>query len=90
MCGCPVRPGFLWDADKMNVKAEVFFKGKKIAEFPLSWAGRISHFETSFLPKEPGSYKVVIMASDSRNNQGVGITGFVVVPAKKYHKLLGK
>ncbi len=90
MCGCPVRPGFLWDANKVTVTAQVFFKGKMISEIPLKWAGRISHFEAAFSPSEPGNYKVVIMASDKRNNQGVGITGFVVVPEKKYHKVLGR
>ena len=90
MCGCPVRPGFLWDANKVTVTAKVFFKGEMISEIPLKWAGRISHFEAPFSPSEPGNYKVVITASDKKNNQGVGITGFVVVPEKKYHKVLGR
>ncbi len=90
MCGCPERPDFLWDANKVNAKAAVFFKGKKIAEVPLKWASRISHFEASFVPKEPGDYKIVIMASDLRNNQGIAVTGLVAVPAKTYHRILGK
>lgn len=90
MCGCPVRPNFLWDANKYNVKAFVYFSGKKIAELPMKWAGKISHFETSFVPKVKGNYKVVIVASDKSNNQGVAVTGFVVVPSKVYHKVLGR
>ena len=90
MCGCPERPGFLWDANQVTVTAQVFFKGKRISEIPLKWAGRISHFEAVFSPRESGSYKVVITASDNKNNQGVGITGFMVVPEKKYHKVLGR
>lgn len=90
MCGCPVSPKFLWNSNKIKVMAQVFFKGKKVAEIPLHWANKISHFETTFSPKEVGGYKVVITASDSKNNQGVAITGFVVVPPKKYHKILGQ
>lgn len=90
MCGCPVRPGFLWDANKYNVKAYVYYGGKRIAEIPLKYAGRISHFEGSFKPERPGGYKVVITACDEANNQGVGITSFVVVPVKKYRAILGR
>ncbi len=90
MCGCPVRPGFLWDANKFNVKAFVYYKGKKVAELPMKWAGRISHFETTFVPKNKGGYKVIIVASDGSRNEGVGVTGFVAVPAKVYHKILGR
>ncbi len=90
MCGCPVRPGFLWDANKYNVKAFVYFKGRKIAELPLKWAGKISHFEATFIPKKKGGYKIVIVASDDKRNQGVGVTGLVAVPTKLYRKILGK
>jgi len=91
MCGCPVRPGFpLWDANKYHVKAYVIFKGKKVAEIPLKWAGRISHFQGTFTPKAVGGYKVIVTAYDEANNQGVDVTGFVVVPPKKYHAILGR
>lgn len=90
MCGCPVRPGSLWDAGKMMIRADVLLKGKRIAEIPLRWADRISHFQAGFIPKETGSYKIIILAGDSKNDQGVGVTGFVVVPEKKYHKVLGR
>ncbi len=89
MCGCPVSPGSLWNSNKIKVLAQVFFKGEKIADIPLHWANRISHFEATFFPKETGNYKVIIMASDQKNNQGVAVTGFVVVPVQKYHKILG-
>ncbi len=89
MCGCPVRPDFIWDANKFNVLAIVYFEGKKILELPMKWAGRISHFETSFTPDKKGEYRVVVVASDNSNNQGVGITGLVVVPEDVYNKTLG-
>lgn len=90
MCGCPERPRFLWDANKVKATAEVFFKGKKVTVLPLHWAGKISHFEAAFIPKKPGSYRIVIMANDSKNDEGVGITGMLVIPAAKYHRVLGR
>jgi hypothetical protein len=91
MCGCPVRPGFrIWDADTYSLTATVFFKRKKVAQIPLKYADQISHFEEKFTPEKTGTYKVMVEGSDKRNNQGVAITGFVVVPDKKYHRILGK
>ncbi len=91
MCGCPVRPGFkLWNANEFSIKALIFHKDEIVAQVPLKYSGKISHFEGEFFPKTTGDYKVVFVASDKSNNQGVAITGFVVVPEKKYHKLLGK
>ncbi len=90
MCGCPVRPGFLWDADEYRVRACVFLKGKKVAEVPLRYAGKISHFEGSFTPRVAGGYKVVITACDKKNNQGVSVTGLAVVSPKKYRVILGE
>ena len=90
MCGCPVRPDFLWNANVYHVKATVFLKGHKVAEIPLRWSERLSHFEGSFTPKATGGYKVVVTAYDDANNQGVAVTGFVVVLPKAYHAILGK
>ncbi len=90
MCGCPVRPNFLWNANKYHVTAYVYLGKKKVAEIPLKYADRISHFEGSFTPKKKGGYRVIITAYDDKNNQGVGITSFVVVPKKMYKAILGK
>ena len=90
MCGCPVRPGFLWDAKAYKVSAIIYYKGKKIKEIPLKWASRISHFEGYFTPERKGTYKIYIIASDNRNNQGVAVTSAVVVPEKLYRKILGR
>ncbi len=84
MCGCPIKPNFpLWNADDYTVTAYIFKGGKKIAELPLKYAGKTSNFSSSFTPKEKGGYRVVFTAHDKRNNQGVGISGFVVVAPKK-------
>lgn len=84
MCGCPVKANFpLWNASDYTVTAFIYKGGKKIAELPLKYAGKTSNFSSSFTPKEGGGYRVIFTAHDKRNNQGVGISGFVVVAPKK-------
>ncbi|NOY44117.1 MAG: hypothetical protein GXP50_01490 [Deltaproteobacteria bacterium] len=84
MCGCPIKPGGLWDADKYAVKALVQRDGKQVAELNLVYAGATSRFKAAYRPDEPGSYKVLVTAADpSTNNFGVGVTSFVVKKAAK-------
>ncbi len=85
MCGCPVWPDGVWDANRFRVEAIVKdAKGKTLARVPLSYAGKKSLFGGEFRPTAPGDYKVVITAADSAShNFGVAYTGFCVMPAKK-------
>jgi len=84
MCGCPIKPGGLWDADKYAVKALVQKDGRQVAELNLAYAGATSRFKAAYRPDEPGSYKVLVTAADpSANNFGVGVTSFVVKKAAK-------
>lgn len=80
MCGCPVKPDFkLWDANNYHVTAYIYKGSKKLAALPLKYAGKTSNFASNFTPKETGNYRIVITAYDDKNNQGVGISGFVVI-----------
>lgn len=90
MCGCPVRPKFLWDANKYSVKAIIEHNGRKFAEVPMHYAGSISNFEASYKFTSGGTYKVTTIASDDKNNQGIDITSYVVVPGKVYKAVSGK
>jgi len=90
MCGCPVRPGFLWDTKDFKVTAVISKNGRQVAELPMKYAGRISDFEASYTFAEPGTYKVTVVASDNMNNQGADVTSYVVVPAGKLAKIAGK
>lgn len=84
MCGCPIKEDFpLWDAENFTVTATIYKGGQNIAELPLKYAGKTSNFSSTFTPKEPGGYQVIFTAYDKQNNQGVGISGFVVVAPKK-------
>jgi len=84
MCGCPVKANFpLWDAADYTVTAFIYKGSKKVAELPLKYADKTSNFSSSFTPEEGGGYRVIFTAHDKHNNQGVGISGFVVVAPKK-------
>jgi len=84
MCGCPIKANFpLWNADDYKVTAHIYKGKNKVAELPLKYAGKISNFSASFTPKKPGGYRVVFTAYDKHNNQGVGVSGFIIKAPKK-------
>ncbi len=81
MCGCPITPGGLWDADRYEVTAVVSKEGETAAKVPLEYAGITSRFSGEFTATEPGVYTVLIYAYDPANgNTGVDRTSFIVVP----------
>jgi hypothetical protein len=84
MCGCPVEPGGLWDANRFEVSARVSRDGKRVAEVPLRFAGETSQFVAELETTEPGSYEVVVHAYDPANgNTGLDRTTFVVEPGAR-------
>jgi hypothetical protein len=79
MCGCPVEPRGIWDANRYEVKALVRTAQGVVKEFPLEFTGTTNRFAGSFKVEEMGSYKIFLTAADPReNNYGVGITSIVV------------
>ncbi|RMG42060.1 MAG: hypothetical protein D6732_01635 [Methanobacteriota archaeon] len=89
MCGCPTRPGFIWNSDKFTIKAIVEKNGKVIADLPLNYAGSLSNFEANYTFNDVGVYKITTIAIDDKNNQGIDVTSFSVRTAKKFNKLSG-
>ncbi len=89
MCGCPVRPGFIWDSKNFTVTAVVEKDGSVVATVPMSYAGKIGDFTGDLTLDSPGTYKVTVLASDDKNNQGADVTTFIVVPAARLKKLAG-
>ena len=76
MCGCPIEPGGLWDADKYQVSASLVVGGETLASAPASYAGKPSTF-TAELPKpKAGNYRLRIVAT----NPETGNTGVVEQP----------
>jgi hypothetical protein len=78
MCGCPIEPKGLWDADKLEVKAIVKRNGERVADLALSYAGQTSQFATKVPVEAPGDYEVIVFAHDPRNgNTGLDRTTFI-------------
>jgi hypothetical protein len=79
MCGCPIEPKGLWDADKLQVKALVKRDGKPVATVDLPFAGQTSQFATALPVEAPGTYDVTVYAYDKSNgNTGLDRTTFIV------------
>lgn len=79
MCGCPITPGGLWDADGYEIRAMLHRNGEKVAEVPLGYAGQASQFAATWTAPEPGLYRAVVYAYDQETgNTGVDETTFIV------------
>ena len=78
MCGCPIEPKGLWDANKLEVKAIVKRNGERVADLDLAYAGETSQFATKVPVDAPGDYEVIVYAHDPSNgNTGVDRTTFI-------------
>jgi hypothetical protein len=79
MCGCPVRPDGLWDANEFEVAAYVYRDGEKLSEVPLEYAGETSQFQAKIDISEAGAYVMTVYAFDPANgNSGVDKTSVIV------------
>ncbi len=81
MCGCPVTPGGLWDADAFEVTAILFKDGVQVGELPLGYAGTASRFSGVWKVGEPGTYEAMVYAYDPADgNTGLDSTTFMITP----------
>lgn len=81
MCGCPIAPGGLWDADEIEVRALLQRNGEPAGEVKLSYAGSTSQFEGRVRVDEPGVYKATVFAHQPANgNTGLDRVTFIVAP----------
>jgi len=79
MCGCPITPGGLWDADKLEVKALVKRNGEARPPVDLKFAGEASQFAGSVPVFGAGLYDVTVYAYNPANgNTGIDRTTFIV------------
>jgi hypothetical protein len=79
MCGCPVEPGGLWDADKWEVAAILARNGKTVSTVPLQFAGQTSQFATELELGETGVYEATVYAYDpATGNTGLDRVTFVI------------
>ncbi|NVJ60639.1 MAG: hypothetical protein HWE27_09615 [Gammaproteobacteria bacterium] len=63
LCGCPIEPEGLWDANQYQITAELWKDEEKIRELPLNFL-ETSQFEGNFKKVDPGTYKLGISAYD--------------------------
>lgn len=74
MCGCPTRPGGLWDSSKFTIKALVKKEGEVVQTVPMTFSGKSSVYVGKFAVPAQGRYKVLVYAFDARTeNSGVAI-----------------
>ncbi len=79
MCGCPITPAGIWDANKYEVKAIVKFNDAVSAVMPLAFANKTSTFEGSLEVTNEGIYEVTVYSFDPlTGNSGVDRTTFIV------------
>ena len=79
MCGCPVEPGGLWDADEYEVRAWIVRDGERLGERPLAYAGQTSQFAATLPIDLPGLYEITVYAYHAATgNTGLDRTTFVV------------
>lgn len=75
LCGCPLESGGLWDADRIDVRAQLVRDGEVVAEAPLDFTGETNVFAGAVeVPGEdPAGGVVRVLALDpERVNTGMG------------------
>ncbi|WP_144392791.1 hypothetical protein [Pleionea sediminis] len=71
MCGCPIEPEGLWDANNYEITAYLLKNGKEISRKPMKFE-KTSFFSADFNLTGPGKYEIVTFAYDSAtSNTGV-------------------
>lgn len=77
LCGCPIRPDGLWDADRLEVTARLLRDGRVVARTPLEYAGETSIFRGALPPVEGAVDELQVLVSDpARANFGIASLAF--------------
>jgi hypothetical protein len=81
MCGCPIEPGGLWDANRYEVAALIRRDGAPAGRVPLAFAGTRNRFSGAFPVDKAGNYEATIYAYDAATgNTGLDRVTFTVTP----------
>lgn len=83
MCGCPIMPGGLWDANRYEIRMVVTRDGDTVNDVPLDYAGEPSRFKRRVVLEGPGRYRFRVSAYDP----ATGNTGYETVA---YHVTRGE
>jgi hypothetical protein len=77
MCGCPIEPDGLWDANGYEVAAIVTDRAGNSTTVPMHYAGKTSIFSGRSELAGGGPFEAVVYAYDASNgNTGVDIVRF--------------
>lgn len=77
MCGCPIEPDGLWDANGYEVAAIVTDRAGNSTTIPMHYAGKTSIFSGRSNLAGAGPFEAVVYAYDASNgNTGVDIVKF--------------
>jgi hypothetical protein len=80
MCGCPIEPDGLWDANTYTIQALLLRAGAVAAKQPLAYAGQPSQFSGTLAGLKPGRYTLRIVATDAKSpNAGVWEQAVVIL-----------
>lgn len=72
LCGCPLTPGGMWDANRVDIRAKLLRDGAVVGEAPLRYSGVPSIFTVRLPPADPGDYELEVLAADpERGNLGM-------------------
>ncbi len=66
-CGCPITPGGMWDADKLEIAVMLERGGSTYPAGALTYAGQPSTFAGELKIMEPGDYTIDLYAYDPKD-----------------------
>ena len=78
MCGCPIEPGGIWNADTYRVEAHLLKGDRDIATTVLTYAGQPSQFSGALANAPAGRYRLRLVAADATTSN----TGVVEIPIR--------
>lgn len=78
MCGCPIEPGGLWNADTFKVEAHLMKGERDIARTFLTYAGQPSQFSGAISRAPAGRYRLRLIAADATTSNA----GVVEIPVR--------
>ncbi len=71
LCGCPTKPGGLWDSGDIDVIARITQRHRPVQEVSLNYSGSPSIYEGSLSAPTSGNYMIEILAmDDAHGNYG--------------------
>ncbi|MFN7399084.1 MAG: hypothetical protein ACK5SX_08505 [Sandaracinobacter sp.] len=79
LCGCPITPGGMWDANGFDVRASVRAPDGAVREVKLGYGGRTGLFTADLPLGAPGAYVLTVTAFDEKTGAtGVDRTSFLL------------